>query len=79
MAMNFNLADDASHDVAVLGVPVFAGGDMPAGAGAELDHQWLADRHFEAKPGEALAVPADDGTTVVAVGMGDRNAVTTET
>ncbi len=79
MAMTLNLADDVAADVAVLGVPVFADGGVPAGAGAELDHGWLSDRHFKAKPGDALAMPADDGTTVVAVGMGDRHEVTADT
>ncbi|MGI9079359.1 MAG: leucyl aminopeptidase [Acidimicrobiales bacterium] len=79
MALTCTLDAEAPADVAVLGVPVFSGGEVPAGAGAELDGHWLSERHFEAKPGETLALPADDGTTVIAVGMGARDDVTAET
>jgi len=79
MTMTFTLAAEAGTDVAVLGVPVFAGGEMPAGAGAEVDRNWLSERHFEGRPGDTLALPADDGTTVIAVGMGDRDDVSAET
>jgi leucyl aminopeptidase len=79
MGLTCTLDAEAPADVAVLGVPVFSGGEVPAGAGAELDGHWLSERHFEAKPGETLALPADDGTTVIAVGMGARDDVTAET
>ena len=57
---------------AVLGVPVFADLSSPPGAGASIDREFLAQRRFEGQPGQALAVPADDGTTVVALGVGSR-------
>ncbi|HEX3394871.1 MAG TPA: leucyl aminopeptidase [Acidimicrobiales bacterium] len=79
MVLICTLDAEAPTDVAVLGVPVFSGGEVPAGAGAELDGHWLNERHFEAKPGETLALPADDGTTVIAVGMGASDDVTAET
>jgi len=79
MTMTFTLAAAADPEVAVLGVPVFAGGALPPGTGAEVDGHWLSERHFEGRPGETLALPADDGTTVIAVGMGDPDEVTTET
>ncbi|PMZ55244.1 M17 family peptidase N-terminal domain-containing protein, partial [Pseudomonas sp. FW300-N1A5] len=42
--------------------------------GLDLDH--LVDRGFEAKVGEAVTVPGPDGTTLVAVGVGDATGVT---
>jgi leucyl aminopeptidase len=77
--MTLAAAPDAPADAQVLGVPVFAGLDVPAGAGAELDRDWLTERHFEAKVGHTLALPAEDGSTVIAVGVGDRDKVTAET
>ena len=79
MAMTFTLATEPPAEAPVLGVPVFAGLDVPAGAGAELDREWLRERRFEAGVGDTLALPADDGTTVVAVGVGDRDKVGAET
>ena len=79
MPMSLTLAAQPPADAPVLGVPVFAGLDLPAGAGAQLDRDWLAERHFEAKAGETLVLPADDGSTVVALGMGERAEVTAET
>ncbi|MFN2607996.1 MAG: leucyl aminopeptidase [Acidimicrobiales bacterium] len=77
MAVTF--AEDAPARATVLGVPVYAGGRPVEGSGAELDVNWLAERHFEGRPGESLVVPADDGTTVVAVGVGAPGSVTAET
>ena len=68
MSLMFGLVKDVPADAAVLGVPVFEG--EHGGAGAELDTGFLAERGFEGKRGQTLPVPADDGTTVVAVGMG---------
>ena len=52
----------------------------PPGAGPEPDSAYLAERGFEGKPGEALAVRgAADGPTVVALGMGEPERVTAET
>jgi leucyl aminopeptidase len=59
----------------VLGVPVFEDLSVPAGAGAELDTAFLSQRRFEGKPGQAQALPADDGTTVVALGVGPAGSV----
>jgi leucyl aminopeptidase len=63
---------------AVLGVPVFSDLSTPAAAGAVVDGRFLAQRRFEGQPGQALALPADDGTTVVALGVGRRGAVDLE-
>ena len=71
----FETSTAVPDDVPVLGVPVFSDLTTPPEAAADLDAKFLAQRRFEGKPGQALAVPADDGTTVVALGVGDRDAV----
>lgn len=55
----------------VLAVPVYADGTVPEGVPAELDHTYLALRGFEGKPGQIEALPAADGTVVLAVGIGE--------
>ena len=40
-----------------------------------MARDFLAQRRFEGQPGQALAVWADDGTTVVALGVGPRDRV----
>ena len=71
----FATARSAPPDVPVLGVPVYSDLTVPDGAGAELDPTFLGQRRFDGRPGQALALLADDGTTVVALGVGDRNSV----
>lgn len=63
------------EDTQVLGVPVFADLTTPDGAGAEVDREFLAQRRFEGKPGQAHALLADDGSTIVALGVGERSSV----
>jgi leucyl aminopeptidase len=75
VTITFSLAKEAG-DVDVFGVPVFSG--ERRSPGVELDEAYLSRRGFEGKPGETLAVPADDGSTIVAIGMGDRNKVDAE-
>jgi leucyl aminopeptidase len=70
MIPEFVVADDVPADAEILGVPVFADLSVPRGAGAELDTAFLRRSGFDGAPGQALALPADDGTTVVAVGVG---------
>ena len=79
MPMNLTAASEVPADAPVLAVPVFAGLDVPPGAGAELDREWLAERHFKAEVGDTLVLPAEDGSTVVAAGVGDPGDVTAET
>nr|MDQ6928262.1 leucyl aminopeptidase [Actinomycetota bacterium] len=81
MSITLTLADVVPDDTPVLGVPFFEGRPLEAvsGTGAELDLAYLAARRFEGSVGEALAVPAEDGTTVVVIGMGRRDKVTAET
>jgi leucyl aminopeptidase len=63
------------EDAPLLGIPVFSDLTTPDGAGAEIDRDYLAQRRFEGKPGQAQALLADDGTTIVALGVGDKSAV----
>src|SRR5436305_4854727 len=79
MPIDVTVSAQVPDDVQVLGVPVFAGRRQPDKAAVELDLAYLAERGFEGKVGEACAVPADDGSTVVAIGMGKPDEVSAET
>jgi leucyl aminopeptidase len=70
MAVAFSASVEVPADVEVLGVPVFADLTLPAGAGAEVDLAFLRRSGFEGRPGQALAVPGGDGSSVVVVGVG---------
>nr|MDA8043795.1 hypothetical protein [Actinomycetota bacterium] len=74
----FEAAEDVPGGAAVLGVPVFSDLTWPAGAGAQLDAGYLRQRRFEGRPGQIQAVLADDGTTVLAVGVGEKSSVSTD-
>jgi leucyl aminopeptidase len=78
VALSIGHSPEIPADVTVLGVPVFTGRVVPPGAGVELDGRWLEGRRFEGKLGETVVVPADDGSTIVAVGMGDPAELTAE-
>jgi leucyl aminopeptidase len=78
MPITFTLAGEVPADAGAVGTPVFAGRVLPAGAGADLDLGFLAERGFEGKPGEALAVPSGRGTWI-ALGVGEPEKVTAET
>ena len=41
--------------------------------GASIDRGFLRQRRFEGQPGQAQALLADDGTTIVALGVGSRS------
>lgn len=71
----FEAAAEVPAEAEVLGVPVFADGSLPDGAGASLDQAFLTHCGFEGQPGQTQAVPADDGTVVVALGVGTRSGV----
>src|SRR5947208_1324999 len=79
MPFDITLATHVPDDVEVLGVPVLAGRRPVDGGAAELDLDYLAERGFEGKVGEACPVPADDGTTIIALGLGEADDVTAET
>src|SRR5258705_2037907 len=62
-------------DTDVLGIPVAKGGRI-SGPGADgRTSDFLAERGFEGRLGETLAVPRDDGVTVVAVRIRDARDV----
>ncbi len=53
MTISFILADEVPADAGAVGTPVFRGRILPAGAAADLDLGYLAERGFEGRPGEA--------------------------
>ncbi len=69
----FEVVGRVPAGVRVLGVPVFSDLTVPAGAGASIDRGFLRQRRFEGQPGQAQALLADDGTTIVALGVGSRS------
>jgi leucyl aminopeptidase len=75
MPPRVTLVPSVPGDAEVLAVPV-ASGPVLAGDGHGLDLDHLVTRGFEAKVGEAITVPGDRGTTLVAVGVGDAADVT---
>jgi leucyl aminopeptidase len=75
----FEVVGRAPARIAVLGIPVFSDLSTPPGAGASVDREFLAQRRFEGQPGQAQAVLADDGSTVVALGVGPRDGVDADT
>jgi len=74
--MEFSLVRDAPAEAVSLGVPVFKG--ETSGPGAELDAAFVSERGFEGKAGEVVVMPAEGGGTVIALGMGPREAVDAE-
>ncbi|MBV9042320.1 MAG: leucyl aminopeptidase [Acidimicrobiia bacterium] len=79
MPIDVSASPQVPDDVQVLGVPVFEGRRTLDKAAVELDVGYLKERGFEGKVGQACAVPADDGSTVVALGMGRPDDVSAET
>ncbi len=78
MPITFTLADEVPADAGAVGTPVFAGRVLPQGSAADLDLSFLAERGFEGRPGEAMAVPSGRGTWI-ALGVGEPDKVTAET
>ena len=68
-------ADEVPARAQVLGIPVFTDLTTPSGAGAHVEAAYLKQRRFEGRPGQTQALLADDGATVVAVGVGERGKV----
>jgi len=77
MAMTFNVSEpgDIPSSATALGVPVFAGGRMPEGAGAEVDLKFLRACGFEGKLGQAQPLLGADGNAIIAVGLGKASDV----
>jgi leucyl aminopeptidase len=66
-----------SH-VDVLAVPVWSGLQVPPEPAFELDLSYLEHRGFDGRLGETQDLLADDGTPVVAVGLGAPDRLTTD-
>lgn len=75
--IRFAAAADVPANAQVLGVPVFANGKSPS-SGVELDGRYLKARGFEGKKGQTESLLADDGTTIVAIGMGEAAKVSAD-
>src|SRR5687768_14474240 len=75
MAITFTAARDVPADADVLAVPVFDDLSMPDGAKVEVDAAFLQGRGFDGKLGKTQSLLADDGSTIVVIGMGPRRAV----
>ena len=78
MPITFTASRDVPDDVDLLAVPVYADLTVPAGTPVELETAFLKAAGFDGKVGKSRALPADDGTLVLAVGMGDKNKIDTE-
>jgi len=78
MPISFSLVDEVPAGAGAVGAPVFAGRRLPSGAAADLDLGFLAERGFEGRVGEAMAVPSGRGTWI-ALGVGEAEKVTAET
>ena len=65
-------------DADVLAVPVLPGRTSP-GAQVSLSVDFLEARGFEGRVGEVLALLGDDGSTVLAVGVGDPDTISADT
>lgn len=78
MSIAFTAAANVPQTATTLGVPVFDGLEVAEGVPVELDRDYCAQRDFTGRPGEVLVLPAGDGTTVVAIGMGSRAVLSAE-
>ena len=78
MSLELTAPPEVPADAPVLGVPVYADLSVPDGSGAELDSGFLRRCGFEGKPGQSQAVPADDGSSIIALGVGEPGAVDAE-
>ncbi|MDA8062240.1 MAG: leucyl aminopeptidase [Actinomycetota bacterium] len=78
MTIELTTPAEIPGDVEVLGVPVHADLSLPEGAGVELDPAFLRRCGFEGKPGQAQAVPAEDGSCIVALGVGEPGSIDDE-
>lgn len=78
MSIAFTAAANVPQTATTLGVPVFDGLEVAEGVPVELDRDYCAQRDFTGRPGEVLVLPAGDGATVVAIGMGSRAVLSAE-
>ncbi len=78
MSISFAATTNVPADIAALGVPVYSGDRQLPASPVELDVAFLEACGFEGKVGQAQAVLAEDGSIIVAVGMGEPEAVTAD-
>ncbi len=79
----FVAASEVPADTEVLAVPFVSGlrpaGPSGSGPAGEVDLRFLDRQGFEAKAGEVQVVPGEEGTAVMAVGLGEGDEVELET
>ncbi|HEX2850180.1 MAG TPA: leucyl aminopeptidase [Acidimicrobiales bacterium] len=78
MTLAFSTARDIPTEADVVAVPVLKGGTAPAGAAVEVDEGFLAARGFKGDVGETLPLLADDGGTILVVGVGEADKIDAE-
>jgi leucyl aminopeptidase len=78
VTITFIAGREVGADTTVLGVPVAKGPVAVGASGIDVDAAFLTAGGFEGKVGQTLPLLADDGTTVIAVGVGDLSKVTLE-
>jgi leucyl aminopeptidase len=76
MSIAIQLAASVPADAEVLGVGVYADRLADGTVPEPLDAAFLAAQGFDGKPGETLVVPGPGGQVVVALGLGDTDALT---
>ena len=79
MHITFSAVDEYPDKATVVAVPVLAGPKQPRDPAVQLDTAFLDRQGFEGKPGEAASLLADDGGSVLAIGMGEPGQITAET
>jgi leucyl aminopeptidase len=75
MTLTFEVAANTPRTAAVIGVPVFTSGPVPRQL--RVPRARLAELGFDGKPGQLLQVPSPSGPTLVAVGVGERESLST--
>ena len=76
--LSFQASTGVPADATVIAVPVYTGLELPSGSPVELDLGVLREQDFDADVGQTQALVGSTGTTLLAVGMGDRAAVDLE-
>jgi leucyl aminopeptidase len=76
--ISFHASADVPESATLLAVPVFAGLTPAEGGGAEIDLDFLVACGFDGRLDQTQALPATDGSVVLAVGMGQRDVLGTD-
>ncbi|MGI8794617.1 MAG: leucyl aminopeptidase [Acidimicrobiales bacterium] len=75
MTITFEHVKALPEKTELLAVPVFADGSQPDGSPVELAGPFLRSRGFDGEVGKTLALLAEDGSTILAVGVGKADQV----